>query len=137
MKRFFIVTILFIISTVSCQSLVRIEQSDLKFVKSLYNFDIAYVHRKAYVKIVADKYDIDILNYWVIPDQIIIEDLLEYYSARLEPEDMGGYRTYSEIVTTFDSMQTLFPDIISEKLYTNFRFERKKTRNIQHRCISE
>ena len=112
MKRFFIVTILFIVSIVSCQSLVRIEQSNFKFIKSRYSFDIAYVRGKAYVEIVADKHDIDILNYWVIPYQIIIEGLPEYYSARLEPKDMGGYRTYSEIVTAFDSMQALFPDII-------------------------
>jgi len=115
MKRFFIVGIFFIVSIISCQSLVRIEQSDLEFMKSLYSFDIAYVRGKAYVEIVADKYDIDILNYWVIPYQRIIEDLPEYYSARLEPEDMGGYKTYSEIVTAFDSMQALFLDIISKK----------------------
>jgi hypothetical protein len=83
--------------------------------KSRYSFDIAYVRGKAYIEIVADKYDICFLNSWEIPYQIIIEDLPEYYSARLEPEDMGGYRTCSEIVTAFDSMQTLFPDIISEK----------------------
>ncbi len=79
MKRFFIVTVLFIVSIVSCQSLVRIGQSNFKFMKLRYNFDIAYVRGKAYIEIVADKNDIDILNYWVIPYQIIIEDLPEYY----------------------------------------------------------
>jgi len=49
---------------------------------------------------------------------VIHENLEEYYVSRLQPgrDDMGGYRTYDEIVAELGDLHDDFPDIISEPI---------------------
>ncbi len=44
-----------------------------------------------------------------------IPDLVEFNQARLAPTDMGGYRTFDEIVLALDTLHNLNPAITTEK----------------------
>lgn len=46
---------------------------------------------------------------------IEIPDIVEYYHSRLQVTDMGGYRTFDEIVLAMDTLHNLNPAISTEK----------------------
>ncbi len=113
MKRIFILCIL--VGLVFAQPLIRIDYSELDKLTA-DGYDIAYVRRGAYIDIVGWSKDIQRLKQNGIQYEIIIDDLPKYYSNRLDKSlDMGGYRTYDEIVQWMDSIHTLYPDIVSER----------------------
>ena len=55
--------------------------------------------------------------------EVLIDDLEQYYASRLETRSgegfgygsMGGFYTYSEVMASLDSMQVLYPNLVSQK----------------------
>lgn len=47
--------------------------------------------------------------------EIEIPDVYEFHHSRLQPTDMGGYRTFDEIVMALDTLHNLNPAISTEK----------------------
>jgi hypothetical protein len=46
--------------------------------------------------------------------EVLIEDMTRFYSERAATDDMGGFRTYSEVVAELNQMHALYPNITSE-----------------------
>ncbi|UCB53246.1 MAG: immune inhibitor A [Candidatus Zixiibacteriota bacterium] len=79
--------------------------------------DVAYLKYGQYIDIVTDREEVDRLRSWGYDVQIVHQDLVAFYQSRLDStKDMGGYHTYSEVMTALDSMHTLHPSITTEKM---------------------
>lgn len=91
-----------------------------------------------YLNVILDKRQIDLLNTIGTPYEILIDDVIEDYLQNVRKSDddliplgremreqfdidgfefgsMGGYYTYSEIMTELDSMRLLYPALITVK----------------------
>lgn len=105
-------------------SLVKIKVSDQKEIQSLIykGFDIQEADYQS-VSIIAKAEDLEQLIKLNYHYEIIHEDLTKYYQSRLKTPDvrttqiaqgsMGGYFTYNEAIAFVDSLQTLYPHILS------------------------
>ncbi len=80
------------------------------------DFDIAYVSA-GFVDIVADDYDLVKLRESGIATEIIHEDLIGFYQSRFPVNTtMGGFPTLDEAISYMDSLQQLFPFLMTERL---------------------
>ncbi len=77
------------------------------------------------MEFVTGLYELQQLSAMGIPFSVTVDDLAEYYEARLhEPHtapsgfgygSMGGYYTFTEVVQQLDSMRLLFPTLITSR----------------------
>lgn len=112
MKKFLIV---FVISSLFAQPLVRIYQTDIS--KELISrLDIVSVRGNVYLDVVGWNKDLEYLNENGIFYEVVVPDLPAYYYSRLDRSlPMGGYRTYSEILLALDSLHVIYPSIVSPR----------------------
>ncbi|MCD6595199.1 immune inhibitor A [bacterium] len=114
MKKLFAL-IMFIVAVGFSQPLIRIGYDDFEQIAS-QGYDIAYVRAGAFVEIVGWQNDLEKLQTQGIQYEMIIPNLQEYYASRLDKSlDMGGYKTYDEIMSALDSLHALYPNIVSVK----------------------
>ncbi len=98
----------------AAQSLVKIPYS-AKDKLDFTTLDIAFTRAGAYFLAVADDATVTRFAQQHIPYEVIHENLPEFYVSRFAPVDYGGYHTYAQIIAAIDSMQMLYPEIISQK----------------------
>jgi hypothetical protein len=92
------------------------EKAQMKEIVAL-QLDIAYVEYGQYIDIVTDQEKVDYLRSRGYEVEVVHEDLVAFYQSRLDKaKDMGGYHTYSEVMTALDSMHTLYPSITTAKM---------------------
>jgi len=101
----------------SAASLVSIDAStDLaKLIEA--GFDVEYSPAEDFAAVtLADAADSLAFLSLNIPFEVIHADLQTFYASRLHPgrDDMGGYRTLSEINDEMDALHDDFPDIVGE-----------------------
>lgn len=91
-------------------------KAQMKEIVSL-QLDIAYVKYGQYIDIVTDREEVEELRSRGYEVEVVHEDLVAFYQSRLDKtKDMGGYHTYSEVMTALDSMHTLYPSITTAKM---------------------
>ncbi|MCD6417470.1 immune inhibitor A [bacterium] len=115
--NFFIIAVLtsFLCVILYGQPLLRIDYDEFASNIQL-NLDVAYVRPGAYADVVGWQDDIRKLEEANVEYRIIIPDLPQYYASRLDKNlSMGGYRTYSEILASLDSLHDLYEDIVSAR----------------------
>lgn len=94
-------------------------KAQLERLSTLTQFDFIPGDSRSDIWIAAEAQDIELLNQLGYRYEILIEDMEEFYAQRARAEgsldDMGGYKTYSEIAAELDQIHTDHPDITTAK----------------------
>jgi hypothetical protein len=134
MKRsFFILAIILIVLTAFAEvppkfSTIRIFVPDKTTLDQIWSTGIDYEGAQGkiggWMEFVAGEYELAQLQQKGISYDVVVDDMAKYYENRLNAESkstgfgygsMGGFYTFNEVLQQLDSMQLLFPSIITVK----------------------
>ncbi len=79
------------------------------------HLDVLYFDYGRSIQFLTDETELRALQARGYDISVDIVDIYAHYRANLLPTDMGGYRTFDEIVLTMDTLTALNPAICSEK----------------------
>ncbi len=77
----------------------------------------------AYLDIITTADESRVLSEQGYRTEVVHEDIVEFYQARIGKRDMGGYKTLAEIETYVDGIIFLYDNIVSQKVVIGYTIE--------------